>query len=446
MTRAQARRPAPTQRELRREILGLAIPAFATLVAEPALLLADSAIIGHLGTTQLAGLAIAGSIITVIAGLCVFLAYGTTATVARRLGAGDRAAALAGGIDGIVLAVIIGTVVCLAIQLVHDPLLGLYHPPPGVADAAGIYLRIASIGLPALLIMLASTGVLRGLQDTRTPLKVAIGVNLTNIALNFLLVYGFDLGIGGAALGTVLSQYAAATFLAVVVIRGARAEGTPLRFHPGGIITAARAGIWLMFRSLWLQVSVTTTTVVATHQGAAALAGHQIGNSIWSFLAFALDAIAIAAQAIIGRYLGAGESTTVRRLTGTMIWWGIGCGIVFGLIILAIRQFLAPVFTSDPAVAGQLESMLLIVAALQPIAGVVFVLDGVLIGAGDARYLALAGLIALLAYLPLALLVDRNAAGLQWLWVAYGGYMLARMVTLAIRARSTSWMVLGADR
>ncbi|SDS62229.1 MATE family efflux transporter [Microlunatus soli] len=434
----------PSNRSVDREILALAVPAFATLVSEPALLLADSAIIGHLGTTQLAGLGIAGNLLGILTGLSIFLAYGTTGTVARRLGAGDKQAALAGGIDGMALAVLLGAALCLLLQLLLPTVIGWYGAGPAVATAAEHYLRVAACGLPSVLLLLASTGVLRGLQDTKTPLVVAISCNLINIGLNVLLVYGLHLGIAGSATGSLIAQTASAVFLSVVVIRAARRHGTKINFRPYGILHAARAGFWLMLRTATLQLSITVTTAVAAGIGAVALATHQVVNSLWTFLAFALDALAIAAQAVIGRYLGAGNVIMVRRLTGRMIGWGIGAGLVFGVIVAVARPLYDQLFSPDPAVQELLFRVLLVVACCTPIAGVVFVLDGVLIGAGDGRYLALAGLIAMLAYLPLAIGVHATGAGLVWLWLAFGCFMLARMITLVVRARGTRWMRTGA--
>lgn len=423
----------------------LAVPAFATLISEPLLLMADSAIIGHLGTPQLAALGLAGSVLHLVNGLCIFLAYGTTAAVARLLGAGNRRSALANGLDGMVLAVLLGVAIAGIIATLAHPILALYGADPSVTDQAAGYLRISALGVPALLIMLASTGVLRGLQDTTTPLKVAVTINLANIGLNFALVYGVGLGLIGSALGTVASQYLAAGILSAVVIRGALAERVRLRFYPAGILRAATAGFWLMLRTLSLQAAIITTTVVASHTDAAGLAAHQIANSVWNFLAMALDAIAIAAQAIIGRYLGAGDAETARELTRTMVRWGIWGGIVTGVVLVLVRPLLGWVFTPDPQVQALLVWVLVALAVSQPVAGVVFVLDGVLIGAGDARYLALAGVIALVCYLPFAILVDHADAGVAWLWAAYGIYMSARMATLVVRARGGRWMRLGAS-
>ena len=431
-------------RALDREIFALAAPTFATLVSEPLLLLADSAIVGHLGTEQLAGLGIAGNVLGVLVGLSIFLAYGTTGSVARRLGAGDRVGALTAGFDGMVLAVLVGVLLAGLLEAVLVGVIGLYDVSPGVADQAQTYLRIAALGLPGVLLTLASTGVLRGLQDTRTPLYVVIATNLANIGLNLLLVYGLGLGIAGSALGSLLAQSSAAVVLAAVVVRGMRRNHAPLELRPGGVLHAARTGVWLVLRTAALQAGITLTTVVAAGLGVVALAAHQVSMSIWTLLAFALDAIAIAGQAIIGRNLGAGDVALGRAMTRRMIGWGILFGVGFGLLVVLARPLYVGLFSPDPAVQSLLSRVLLVMGLATPIAGVVFVLDGVLIGAGDGRYLALAGLIALLAYVPAALIVQRTGAGLVWLWVAYGWYVTARMLTLLWRIRGSAWLRTGA--
>ena len=436
--------PPQSKRALDREIFALAIPAFATLVSEPMLLLADSAIIGHLGTSQLAGLGIAANILGILAGLSIFLAYGTTGTVARRLGAGDRAGALAGGVDGIILGVGLGIGLCVILQLLMPTVIGWYGVEPVVADAATRYLRIAACGLPSLLLLLASTGVLRGLQDTRTPLYVAVTTNLVNIGLNLGLVYGLDLGIAGSALGTLIAQTAAAGYLAAIVIRGSRREHAEIRFRLWGVLAAARSGVWLIARTATVHAAITLTTLVAATGGAVSLAAHQVVNSVWILLAFALDAIAIAGQAIIGRQLGAGEVALARSMTRRMVGWGVVCGVAFGALVLVTRPLYVGLFSPDADVQRLVGQVLVAVAVITPISGVVFVLDGVLIGAGDGRYLALAGLLALLAYVPLALIVNAQHGGLVWLWAAYGGFTLARMITLVLRVRSDRWIRVGA--
>ena len=441
-------------RSIDREIGRLAVPAFLALVAEPLFLLGDAAVVGHLGTAELAGLGIAGTVVTTVVGLCIFLAYGTTAGVARQIGAGQRAAALAQGLDGLWLAVAIGIPATLVTALAADPLVALFGASPDVVEPATTYLRVAALGLTPLLLILAGTGVLRGLQDTRTPLVVAVAGNLANLALNVVLVYGAGplprLEIAGSALGSVLAQLAMAVALVAVVVRGARREGTSLRPHLPGVRAAARAGVPLLVRTLTLRASLLVTTyaaVLTAHDARSAavpVATHQLAMTLWGFLAYVLDAIAIAAQAITGRYLGAGDVAGTRAVTSRMVGWGVVSGIVTGVLLAAASPWLGALFTTDAGVRDALVPVLLVAAAAQPIAGVVFVLDGVLIGAGDGRYLAWAGVGVLAGYAPLVLVTSGQGAGLPWLWVVFAVvFMGGRFVTLLHRSRGDAWLVTG---
>ncbi|MFJ2216496.1 MATE family efflux transporter [Streptomyces sp. NPDC101062] len=429
-----------------REIVALAVPAFGALVAEPLFVMFDSAIVGHLGTPQLAGLGIAAALLTTAVSVFVFLAYATTAAVARRVGAGDLPAAIRQGMDGIWLALLLGAVV-VAVTLPAAPwLIGLFGASDTAAPYAVTYLRISSLGIPAMLVVLAATGVLRGLQDTRTPLYVAIGGFGANAALNVALVYGAGLGIAGSAWGTVIAQCAMAAVYLVVVVRGARRHGASLRPDAAGIRASAQAGAPLLVRTLSLRAVLMIATAVAARLGDADIAAHQILLSLWSLMAFALDAIAIAGQAIIGRYLGAGDTKGAREVCRRMVQWGIVSGVLLGVLIVAARPLFIPLFTGDPAVRETLLPALLVVAVTQPLAGIVFVLDGVLMGAGDGPYLAGAMVVTLAVFAPVALLVPVLGGGLTALWWAMGLMMAVRMLTLWLRSRSGRWLVTGATR
>ncbi|MFF5334450.1 MATE family efflux transporter [Streptomyces sp. NPDC013181] len=429
-----------------REIIALAVPAFGALVAEPLFVMVDSAIVGHLGTPQLAGLAVAAALLTTAVSIFVFLAYATTAAVARRVGAGDLAAAIRQGMDGIWLAVLLGIAV-IALTLPLAPwLVDVFGASSTAAPHAITYLRISSLGIPAMLVVLAATGVLRGLQDTRTPLYVAIGGFAANAALNAVLVYGAGLGIAGSAWGTVIAQLAMAAAYLVVVVRGARRHGASLRPDAAGIRACAQAGVPLLVRTLSLRAVLLIATAVAARLGDTDIAAHQIVLSLWSLMAFALDAIAIAGQAIIGRYLGANDVGGAREACRRMVEWGVAAGVVLGVLIVLARPLFVPLFTSDTAVQDALLPALLVVAATQPIAGVVFVLDGVLMGAGDGPYLAWAMLLTLAVFVPAALLVPTLGGGLGALWCAMALMMIVRMATLWLRTRSGKWLVTGATR
>jgi putative MATE family efflux protein len=429
-----------------REILRLAVPAFGALVAEPLFLLADSAIVGRIGTVPLGGLGVASQALTTLVNISIFLAYGTTAAVARQLGAGRRRAAIRQGIDGIWLAAAIGVIVLAVGWPLAPEIVRVFGASPAVSSGAVTYLRISLFGAPSMLVILAGTGVLRGLQDTRTPLAVSLAANAVNIGLNATLVLGLHQGLAGSAAGTVIAQSAGAGAYLAMIARGARRAGVGLRFDRAGLRAAATAAVGLIVRTLALQVVLVVTTAVAARQGDAAIAAHQVAFRIWILLALALDAIAIAGQAITGRCLGAGDVAGARAATGRMIGWGAVYGAFFCLVLLLARPVLPGLFAVTPAVRGLLLAVLVVAALQQPAAGVVFVLDGVLIGAGDQRYLAWAGVAALAVYLPAVLVVRALHGGLVALWLAYSLWLLVRFVTLVLRARGTRWLVTGAVR
>lgn len=420
------------------------MPAFATLVCEPLFLLTDSAIVGHLGTAQLAALGIAGAAIQTAVGMFVFLAYGTTSVVARSIGAGERDAAFAAGVAGMWLAAGLGAATAAASWLLGPPIADELTTDQAVRDFAVTYLRIASLGIPALLLMLAATGVLRGLQNTRTPLVVAVVANLANIGLNVAFVYGLGWGIAGSAAGTLLAQWGAAGALVVLVARTARRYGAGLAPHGRDIRGAFAIAVPLLVRTLTLRIALLVATYVAAAISTTSIAAHQVAFTIWTFLAFALDAIAIAGQAITGRLLGAGDAVAARAATRRMMGWGVVCGAVLGGLLLAARPVVVLLFSPDIEVQRLLSAVLLIVALQQPVAGLVFVLDGVLIGAGDGRYLASAGVATLAVFTPLALAVRSAGLGLTWLWWAFAAFLLARLGTLLWRERSDAWLVVGA--
>ncbi|WP_338684461.1 MATE family efflux transporter [Streptomyces acidiscabies] len=435
-----------TRRHHDREIVALAVPAFGALVAEPLFVLADSAIVGHLGTAQLAGLGVASALLTTAVSIFVFLAYATTAAVARRAGAGDLPAAIRQGVDGIWLALLLGAAVIIAVLPSARALVDLFGASATAAPYATTYLRISALGIPAMLIVLAATGVLRGLQDTRTPLYVAIAGFVANAGLNAGLVYGAGLGIAGSAWGTVIAQWGMAAAYLVVVVRGARRHGASLRPDAAGIRASAQAGAPLLVRTLSLRAMLMIATAVAARLGDADIAAHQIVLSLWSLLAFALDAIAIAGQAIIGRYLGAGDAEGARHACRRMVEWGIAVGVALGIVVILTRPLFLPLFTSDSVVKDAALPALVLVALSQPVSGIVFVLDGVLMGAGDGPYLAGAMLVTLAIFAPIALLIPTLGGGLTAVWGAMTLMMTIRMLTLWARTRSGRWIVTGATR
>ena len=430
---------------LNRDILRLAVPALGALIAEPLFLIVDSALVGHLGVEPLAGLGIASAVLQTIVGLMVFLAYSTTPAVARRFGAGDPSRAVSVGIDGIWLALGLGAVLALVGYVATPLLVGLFGATPEVAQQAEIYLGISMWGLPAMLVVFAATGLLRGMQDTVTPLWIAGLGFAANALLNWLFIYGFGWGIAGSAIGTVVAQWGMVAAYAVVVGRLARRHEASIRPQREGVRGSARSGGWLFLRTVSLRFALLATVAVATGLGTVELAGWQVAFTIFSTAAFALDALAIAAQALIGKGLGAEDTPLVRRVLGRTVAWGAWFGVITGAIIGALSGVIGLAFTGDAGIATLVQPALIVLAIAQPVCGVVFVLDGVLIGAGDAKYLAIVGVLNLVPFVPALALVawlhPVGAAGLAWLAVAFFGvYMLARLVTLGWRVRGSAWL------
>lgn len=431
-------------RDVDRQIVRVAIPAFFALITEPLMLLADTAIVGHLGTPELGGLSAASVVLGTVVGLCIFLAYGSTSVVSRHHGAGDERTAFGLAMSSLWLALVLGIALGLLTAATSGPLSSALSSSDRIAELARDYLVISAGAIPAMLLILAATGAMRGVLDLRTPLIAAIAANLINVVLALVFVYGLDWGIRGAAAATVVAQWLAAVWLVAVVLRRARAVRAAARPKLAEIVASARLGVPLLVRTLTLRASLVLGTLVAARLGDVPLAANQVVGALVTFLAFGLDAVAIAGQTLTGRSLGSGDAEATRALTRRMILWGIGTGVVAAIVLASTASWLPHLFTSDPDVQEVLVPALLVVALIQPLSGIVFVLDGVLIGAGDGTYLAKAGLVVLAAYTPLVLVVGWTGAGFTWLWIAYAGFIAARLVTLWLRQRSDVWMVLGS--
>lgn len=437
---------ATDRRSIDREILRLAVPAFGALVAEPLYILADTAVVGYLGTPQLGGLAVASSALLGGYALFIFLAYGTTAAVSRLLGAGERRRAANQAVQSLWLAAVIGVGLVALGAVGAETIVGWLGAEGEVRANALVYFRISLAGVPAFLLTMAGVGYLRGMQNTRAPLVVAVTTAVFNLVLEIVLIHGLGFGIGASALSTVVAQWLGAGAYLTWVLGAARRHGAAMAPEPRMIRYLAQAGVALLVRTAALRAAIIVSTAVAARVGVIDLGAHQIAFELWSFLAFALDAVAIAGQAMTGRLLGGGELQAARAAGHRMIQWGLAMGIMLGGLVAALHQVLPAVFTGDPAVRALGAFLLLWVAALQPVNGVVFVLDGVLIGAGDMRFLAVAMVGALVVFLPAAGAVLVFDLGIGWLWAAVGVLMASRLVALAARFHGTAWMIAGAQR
>lgn len=439
-----------SRRPIDRRIASLALPALGALIAEPLFLIVDSAMVGHLGAAPLAGLAIASSVLQTAVGLMVFLAYSTTPLVARRQGAGDHRGAVQAGIDGLWLATGIGALLALGLWAASRPLIGAFSAASDTAGYALTYLQISCLGLPAMLLVFAATGLLRGLQDTRTPLYVS-GLGFTaNALLNWALIYGAGWGVAGAAAGTVIAQWGMVLAYVIIIRHHAVRVGAGFFPHRDGLRQAGRSGWWLFIRTVGLRVALLATVAAASAQGTSATAGYQVVFTIFSTAAFALDALAIAAQALVGHALGERRADRARLVVRRTVFWGLVCGVAVGALLVAGSPFIGHIFTTDTTVLEALPSALFVLGLSLPLAGYVFVLDGVLMGAGDVRYLAWTSLVNLAVYLPvLWWLTKAFPSGTTALVALTAGFafvfMLARATTLGLRARGDGWVRLGAE-
>jgi putative MATE family efflux protein len=431
--------------------VALAGPALPVLAAEPLYLLVDTAVVGRLGAVPLAGLAVAGVAFAQVTGQLTFLSYGTTARAARLHGAGRRSAAVGEGVQATWLALAVGLVVLGIGQLVAGPVTRALGDGGAVAAAAESWLRIALCGAPLVLVTLAGNGWMRGVQDTARPLRYVLAGNGLSAALCPLLVHGAGLGLPGSAVANVTGQVVGAgLFLAALRReRAAAPVDAPVALRPVPALLRAQlaTGRDLLARSLAFQACFLSAAAVAARFGAPIVAAHQIVLQLWFFMALVLDAVAIAAQSLVGAALGGGEVRRARGLARQVGAYGLVLGTGFGVLFAALSGVLPRVFTTDAAVLAAVPAAWWFFAGMQPVAGVVFALDGVLLGAGDAAYLRTWTLVAAAAgFLPLTWASLVLGWGLVGIWAGLSALVLIRLVAVLLRMRSGRWAVAGAVR
>ena len=428
-----------------RDIARLAVPALGTLVAEPLYVLADTAIVGRIGTVELAGLALASTVLLSTHALVIFLAYGTTATVARLVGAGrDRDAAFQ-SVQGLWLAGLLGIVFVATLAVWDQSLLTWLGGSGEVMEPATRYLRISLVGLPFMFVVLAGSGAFNGRQDTRTPLAIAVAGAAANLIIEVVLILFLGYGIGASALATVIAQIATGLVFIQRIIGWARSAGVGLRPDLSSIWSLAWLGRALVLRSIGLRGSFTLAAAVAARIGTAPLAAYQISIQIWSTLALALDAVAIAGQALTGKWLGAGSPTRAKAAARRMIQIDIAVGALAGVGIFVFRHPISQIFSTDDAVLAATATSLVWAAAVQPLNGFVFALDGILIGAGDMNYLGGTMVISGALFALSGWWLIATERDLNWLWAALVAFMATRAAFLWVRWRSDRWIVLGAQ-
>jgi len=426
-----------------RRVFALAVPALGVLAAEPLYLLVDTAVVGRLGTVALAALAVGGVVLVQVSTQLTFLSYGTTARTARLYGARRRAEAVAEGAQASWLALGIGVVLLVAGQLVAGPVTRLLAGPGEVADAATGWLRIALFGAPFVLVTLAGNGWMRGVQDTVRPLRYVLIGNGFSAVLCPVLVHGSGWGLNGSAVANVVAQVLSAGLFG----RALLAEGAVR--PPDWPVMRAQLGMGrdLVLRSAAFQVCFLSATSVAARTSAAAAGAHQVVYQLWAFLALVLDSLAIAAQSLVGAALGSERPSTATALAWQVTRYGLALGIALGMLFAAVEPVLPGVFTTDAAVLAEIPHAWWFFVALQPVAGVVFALDGVLLGAGDAAFLRTATLVsALVGFLPVVWASLAFDWGLAGIWSGLAAFMLLRLACVVLRTRGGAWAVTGAVR
>ena len=423
-----------------REILTLAVLALGSLAAEPLYVLVDTAIVGHLGREQLAALGIAATVLGAVFALLNFLQYGTTSQVARAAGAGDGGASRSLGAQALWLSLGVGLAVAAAIAIAAEPLVGALGGRDETADYAVTYLRIASLGLPFALASVAAQGYLRGVSDLRTPLVYVAAGNAVNLVVEVLFVYGFGWGIEGSAWGTVVAQAGMGAAFVARVTRDAAGDLAPHRRLMGRLIGVGRH---IFMRTASLYAAFVVATAVVARFGDAALGAHNVAFQLWIFLALVLDAVAIAGMVIVGRMLGAGDVEHAYAASVRMISLSVVVGTAVGVLMLALVDVLPLAFTSDEDVLEQARRLWPIFALMQPLNGAVFALDGILIGAGDVRYLMWSMLVSGAVSTAVALLALAQDWGVVGVWAALVVLILVRLTTLMARFLRRRWLVVG---
>ncbi|HEX5143842.1 MAG TPA: MATE family efflux transporter [Mycobacterium sp.] len=429
-----------------RRIAALAFPALGVLAAEPMYLLFDLAVVGRLGALALAGLAIGSLILGLVSSQGTFLSYGTTARSARHFGAGDRPAAVTEGVQATWLAVGLGVVILVVVQLAAGPLLTVIAGRGEIAATAEPWLRIAIFGAPAILISLAGNGWLRGVQDTVRPLRYVVAGFAVSAVLCPLLVYGWlglpRLGLAGSAVANVVGQWLAAVLFCAALLH------EPVGLRPDFAVLRAQStmGRDLLVRSLAFQACFVSAAAVASRFGAAAVAAHQVVLQLWSFLALVLDSLAIAAQSLVGAALGAGRPAHARSVAARVTVFSTAAAVVLSVILAVGASVLPALFTHDRAVLDTIGVPWWFLVAQLPIAGIVFALDGVLLGAGDAAFMRNATLAsAVLGFLPLVWLSLAFGWGLAGIWAGLSTFIVLRLVFVGARALSGRWVTPGTD-
>ena len=407
--------------------MNLSIPVLFSLAAEPLTGLVDTAFIARLGASPLAALGVGTTVLSGIFWVFNFLGVGSQTEVAHRLGRQDRAKAAAIGTMALVLGGIFGMLL-IGLGWTLIPWIASAMEAHGtIYDQAVQYMQIRLAGAPAVIVSLAAFGVLRGLQDMRTPLKIAVALNGVNILLDPLFIFGWGplpaMGIAGAALASVISQWLGALWaLAAMNV----ALGFNGRIQGRDVLRLFHIGGDMFLRTGFLTGFLVLTTRAATQIGADSGAAHQAIRQVWVMSALLLDAFAISGQSLVGFFMGAGGVSAARQVARVVCLWSLGAGVVIGLGMWLGRDLAA--FTLVPVSAHPVFFPAWLAAILmQPANALAFASDGIHWGTGDFRYLRNVMIaISLLCGLFILRLNLTQVGALVWIWGITGGWVTGR--------------------
>ncbi|HEY3737164.1 MAG TPA: MATE family efflux transporter [Jatrophihabitans sp.] len=424
-----------------KRLLLLTGSAFFVLAAEPLYLLVDTAVVGHLGARQLAALGVGGVLISVLVTMGSFVEYGTTSRAARWFGAGDTPAALREGVQASWLSLYIGVATVVLGEIFAGPFTVWLAGGHGAEQrAAESWFRISVISLPCLLLVMAGNGWMRGVQRTREPVVIVLVMYVFAAGGSPLFVYGFGMGLQGSAWANLIGEAIGALLFVIALLRASR-EWQP---HPVVMRAQLLMARDLVVRAAGFQGSFLVAASVAARMGTAQIAAHSAGMQLWEFTALVLDSFAIAAQSIVGAALGGGDAAVARHTAWRVARFGLWAGVAFGVIFAAGWIVIPEIFSPSHAVQHQMHLLWPWFVGMMPVAGILFALDGVLIGAGDMAFLRNITAAGALGFIPLSLLALHWHWGIGGVWAGLVLFILIRFAGMYLRARGDRWLVLGA--
>ncbi|KAL1106398.1 hypothetical protein V6Z11_D04G201000 [Gossypium hirsutum] len=451
--------------DVKRELIMLSLPAIAGQAIDPFAQLMETAYIGRLSSVALASAGVSVSIFNVVSKLfniplfsvaTSFVAEDISRNAIENLSAGSTNGKALDGVaerkqlssvsTALLLAILIGIFEALALSLGS----GLFLKLMGVPSTSDMhvpakqFLSLRALGAPAVVVSLALQGIFRGIKDTQTPV-FCLGVgNLSSILFFPLFMYGLRMGVTGAALSTVLSQY----IVAFLMIRYLNKKVVLLPPKMGALQFGSyiKSGGFLIGRTLSVLITMTLGTSMAARQGSLPMAAHQICMQVWLAVSLLTDALATSAQALIASYLSEGELETVKEIANFVLKIGFVTGVLLAAILGVSFGYLVPLFTQDAEVLGILKTGVLFVSASQPINALAFIFDGLHYGVSDFPYAA-CSMMLLSAISSAFLLFAPKVLGLQGVWLGLTLFMALRMTAGFVRTLSKTgpWWFLHSD-